>query len=164
MKRSLTTDNRKLKTILYLCTMKYRIYLDNCCFNRPYDNQSQPRVRLETQAKLYIQKMVFEMYIELVWSYVLKYENSRNPFEAKKNAIARWEKLSSSFVTMSDEIVATAEQITATGIKATDALHIACAIAGNCHYFITTDKRLLGFKDSRIIICNPIEFFNQIER
>ncbi|MCL2073737.1 MAG: hypothetical protein FWH18_07445 [Marinilabiliaceae bacterium] len=21
--------------------MKYRIYLDNCCFNRPYDDQSQ---------------------------------------------------------------------------------------------------------------------------
>jgi len=28
--------------------MKTRIYLDNCCFNRPYDDQSQPRVRFET--------------------------------------------------------------------------------------------------------------------
>ena len=52
--------------------MKYRIYLDNCCFNRSYDDQSQPRVRIETQAKLFIQKMVFECKVELVWSYVLK--------------------------------------------------------------------------------------------
>ena len=75
--------------------MKCRIYLDNCCFNRPYDDQSQLLVRFETQAKLYIQKNIFEKNFELVWSYVLKFENSRNPFEAKRNAIARWEKLSS---------------------------------------------------------------------
>jgi predicted nucleic acid-binding protein len=117
--------------------MKYRIYLDSCCFNRPYDDQSQPRVRFETQAKLHIQNMVFEREVELVWSYVLKYENSRNPFEAKKRTIAQWEKLSSLFVTMSDEIVATAEIIRSTGVKNTDALHVACAIAANCNYFIT---------------------------
>lgn len=28
-----------------------RVYLDNCCFNRPYDSRSQMRVPLETQAK-----------------------------------------------------------------------------------------------------------------
>jgi len=142
---------------------KYRIYLDNCCFNRPYDDQSYPRIRIETQAKLHIQKKIYEREIELVWSYVLKFENSRNPFVAKKTAIARWEMLSSLFVTMTDEIVATAEMISTTGVKDTDALHVACAIAGNCHYFITVDKRLLAYRDNRIIICNPIEFFNQIE-
>jgi len=142
---------------------KYRIYLDNCCFNRPYDDQSSARIRIETQAKLHIQKKIYEREIELVWSYVLKFENSRNPFFAKKTAIARWEILSSLFVTMTDEIVATAEMISLTGVKDTDALHIACAIAGNCHYFITVDKRLLAYRDKRITICNPIEFFNQIE-
>jgi hypothetical protein len=34
------------------------IYLDLCCFNRPYDDQSQMRVRLETEAKLAIQDKV----------------------------------------------------------------------------------------------------------
>jgi len=120
-------------------------------------------VRFETQAKLHIQRMIFERKVELVWSYVLKFENSRNPFEAKKNAIARWEKLSSFFVNITDKIVADAKTITETGVKNTDALHIACAIAGNCNYLITVDKRLLAYRDSRIIICNPIEFFNQIE-
>jgi len=143
--------------------MKIRIYLDNCCFNRPYDDQTQPRVRFETQAKLHIQKMVFEREVELVWSYVLKFENNHNPFLLKKHAIAKWEKISSFFVTMSNEIVFNAELITKTGVKNTDALHIACAIAGNCDYFITVDKRILSYKDHRIIICNPIEFFNQIE-
>jgi predicted nucleic acid-binding protein len=143
---------------------KYRIYLDNCCFNRPYDDQSQLRVRFETQAKLYIQKMVFEGKIELAWSYILKYENSRNPFNAKKHSIAQWEELSSLFISMSEKIVTNAEKIASTGVKNMDALHIACAIAGNCHYFITVDKRLLGYDDNQIIVCNPIEFLNQVEK
>ena len=33
-----------------------KIYLDNCCFNRPYDDQTQIRISLETQAKLYVQE------------------------------------------------------------------------------------------------------------
>lgn len=26
-----------------------RVYLDNCCYNRPYDDQSQMRIHLETE-------------------------------------------------------------------------------------------------------------------
>jgi hypothetical protein len=29
-----------------------RLYLDNCSFNRPFDDQSQLKIRLETEAKL----------------------------------------------------------------------------------------------------------------
>jgi len=35
-----------------------RIYLDNCVFNRPFDDQSHLRVRLEPEAKLYIQSRI----------------------------------------------------------------------------------------------------------
>ena len=34
--------------------MIHRIYLDNCCFNRPYDDQTQLNIYLETQAKLHV--------------------------------------------------------------------------------------------------------------
>lgn len=27
-----------------------RLYLDLCCFNRPYDDQTQARIRLEAEA------------------------------------------------------------------------------------------------------------------
>jgi hypothetical protein len=42
-----------------------RIYLDNCCFNRPFDDQSQTRVRLEAEAKLEIQRRIKDKAIEL---------------------------------------------------------------------------------------------------
>ena len=35
-----------------------RLYLDNCCFNRPYDSQSSIKVNLETRAKLHIQEEI----------------------------------------------------------------------------------------------------------
>ena len=54
-----------------------KIYLDNCCFNRPYDDQAQIRISLETHAKLYIQELVKNKKLDLVTSYVLWYENSR---------------------------------------------------------------------------------------
>ncbi|GHT78272.1 hypothetical protein AGMMS50262_20700 [Bacteroidia bacterium] len=66
------------------------------------------------------------------------------------------------FVGKTDEIVETAKNIMSTGIQAADALHVACAIAGDCQYFISVDKRLLKYSDSRIKLCNPIEFFNII--
>ena len=65
-----------------------RIYLDNCCFNRPFDDQRQVRIRLEAEAKLLIQESVFDGNLELAWSYILDYENSANPFQERKRAIA----------------------------------------------------------------------------
>ena len=35
-----------------------RVYLDNCCYNRPFDEQAQLRVVLETLAKLNIQQQM----------------------------------------------------------------------------------------------------------
>ena len=32
-----------------------KIYLDNCCYNRPFDDQTYLKISLEAQAKLQIQ-------------------------------------------------------------------------------------------------------------
>ena len=69
-----------------------RIYLDNCSYNRPYDDQSQMRIYLETQAKLHIQDMIRQKQIELVTSYVLDFENSNNRSIQKKMAIEKFMK------------------------------------------------------------------------
>ena len=140
-----------------------KIYLDNCCFNRPFDSQTEHIIILETLAKLYIQELVLKKKISLVWSYVLEYENSQNIVEAKRNAIAKWETLSIEYIHKSDKLVELANDIAKTGVKAFDALHIACAIVANCNYVITVDKRMVKFQDSRIIVCNPIDFLRMEE-
>jgi len=140
---------------------KTKIYLDNCCFNRPFDDQEQPKVVIETLAKLYVQERVLKSELDLVWSYILKYENSRNIVEAKRMAIARWEKLSVEFVGKSEPLVLLARDIEKAGIKPLDALHIACAITAKCDYLLTVDGRMVKYRDDRIVICGPVDFINR---
>lgn len=37
-----------------------KLYLDNCSYNRPFDDQTQMKIHLETEAKLYIQECIRE--------------------------------------------------------------------------------------------------------
>ena len=138
--------------------MKYRIYLDNCCFNRPYDDQSQLLVHLETEAKLFIQKGVLQEIFELAWSYILDYENMANPYQNRKLAIAEWKKTTVVDIDASEVIVERAKVIMQQGVKKKDALHVACAIEAKCDYFLSTDKKLLKAAINEISIMNPIDF------
>ena len=101
-----------------------KIYLDNCCFNRPYDDQSQLRISLESQAKLQIQKEILQGKHELVWSFILEYENEQNPFDIRKMAIRDWKNVTKQSVTLNETIANFAKKLLEKGIKNKDALHI----------------------------------------
>ena len=66
------------------------IYLDLCCFNRPWDDQRHDRIRLETEAKLMLQERVRAKTAHLAWSYALDHECSLNPFPDRRAAVLRW--------------------------------------------------------------------------
>lgn len=143
-----------------------RIYLDNCSYNRPYDDQSQMRIHLETQAKLHIQDMIRKKQIELVTSYVLDFENSNNRSIQKRMAI---EKFMKDYATLyvsnkhSDKFAEIADSIMETGVKEKDAYHVACALMAECDYFVTTDDRLLKFQSEKIKLVTPGEFIRRME-
>ena len=141
-----------------------KVYLDNCCYNRPYDDQTQTRISLETQAKLQIQSMVRNHKLELVSSYVLMYENSKNPYEMRRNAIKNFVKEHTSIyidVDRGDTVKALADEIIFTGVKTADAYHVACAILAGSDCFLTTDDRLLKYRTDKIMMMNPTEFIQQ---
>lgn len=143
-----------------------RIYLDNCCYNRPYDDQTQMTISLETQAKLYIQDCVRKGEFELVTSFILLYEISRNPNTVHSQSILRYiQQYSTLFVSDNDivNIELIAAGIQSSGIKKMDAWHVACAISAKTDYLLTTDKRLLKYNSEKIILLNPIEFISIME-
>ncbi len=138
-----------------------RIYLDNCCYNRPYDDQSQLRISLEAQAKMHIQSMIRNDELELVTSFMLTFENSKNRIEEKRNAITAFmESYSSVYVGSEwrEKVDLIANEIMSTGVKSADALHTACAILAHCDYMLTTDDRLLKYKSDKIRVVNPTGF------
>ena len=137
-----------------------RLYLDNCCFNRPFDDQSQLTIRLETEAKLHIQSAIRAGQYALGWSYILDYENAANPLEERRAEIQRWEGLADSYATETPAILAAMKELVTVGVKPLDALHIACAQALDCQFFLTVDKGVLKKAEtiSQIQILNPITF------
>ena len=70
-----------------------RVYLDNCCFNRPFDDQESQTIFLESEAKLMIQDLIREKKLELVWSFILEYENDANPDDEVMEKISKWKDL-----------------------------------------------------------------------
>jgi predicted nucleic acid-binding protein len=144
---------------------KIRIYLDNCVFNRPFDDQTSIRIKLETEAKLYIQNKIFENVIELVWSYILEYENEQNPFIERRQAIKEWKSLAVIDIEENEIILKKAKELMKIGLKSKDALHIACAIEGKAEYFLTTDDKILkkGKHIKEIKIIDPLEFIKILE-
>ena len=137
---------------------KLKVYLDNCCFNRPYDNQNNLLILLETEAKLFIQDLIHSEKLMLVWSFVLDYENNANPFDVRKRSIAVWKKLSSVDCSLCNEIADIAKNLLKTGLRQKDASHIACAIYAGADFFITTDKKILNKQVKGINLINPIDF------
>lgn len=100
----------------------------------------------------------------MVWSYILDYENGKNPYEEKRLAIAPWKEIASFCVAEeTEDILLFAESLAPKGIKVYDALHISCAVAAHCKYYITTDKKLLNTPIPEIKIVSPIVFVNETE-
>ena len=144
---------------------KITVYLDNCCFNRPYDDQGHLSIYLETQAKLAIQELVKDKEIILVWSFILDYENQANPDKVVKNEIFLWRNIADIICTSKNKLLENAKKLVLSGLGKKDALHLASAIDSKCDYFITVDKGILRkTKDlDNIMTCNPIAFINYLE-
>ena len=138
-----------------------KIYLDNCCYNRPFDNQEQIKIRLETEAKLYIQANIRDDKYSLCWSFMLDY--GKNPYEEKRKMIAPWKEMANDYCPPSEIILLRGKEIMESGIKNEDALHIACAMEKRCEYYITTDDRLTNKSIEGIEIINPIDFVRKTE-
>jgi predicted nucleic acid-binding protein len=141
-----------------------KIYLDNCCFNRPFDDQKQLRIKLETEAKLKIQEDIRFGSYQLVWSYILDYENSMNPFLERREQITKWRAYSKADIEENEEILDIATRVSQHGIKKTDSLHIACAITAEADYFLTTDDEILkrAMHVQGIIVTDPISFIKEV--
>ena len=143
--------------------MTMRVYMDNCCFNRPYDDPLHVPNWLEAEAKMYVQRQIRAGEIELAWSYMLDHENADNPYEHRRDAIAQWKTLAVADVDEDDAIIRLAKDIAQCGIRHKDALHVACAIKAQCHVFLTTDKGILKKKVEGILFMNPLDFVGGME-
>jgi len=140
-----------------------KVYLDNCSFNRPYDDLSLFKNFLEAEAKMHIQKGILREQFELVWSYIMDYEVSFNPFPERKRQISKWRSIAKICIGESESVLIWASKFMEQNVKPHDALHLACAIEAECDYFITTDGKILKTFTDQITVINPIDFSRTME-
>jgi hypothetical protein len=119
---------------------------------------------LEAEAKLRIQEDIRSGELGLIWSYILDYENGRNPFPDRSKHIADWRRYAVDYVGGNDFVVQLAAKMLRSGIKPIDALHVACAIHGQAEFFITTDDGLLnaGAQLDEISVTEPVGFIREV--
>ncbi len=128
------------------------IYLDNCCFNRPFDDQRYLSIKIETECKLFIQQAIKEGKLILCWSYILDFENHQNPFLERKIQIQEWKNIALKDTEETTEILKIVKTFTALGFKPLDALHLACAVEMKSDYFITVDKGILKVSEKYYLL------------
>ena len=140
-----------------------RIYLDASALNRPFDDQRLSRNRLEAAAVLAVFEEIDLGEIKLVSSSVLVYENLMSPLVDRREYIATYLTLATTFVTTDTALLKRATEIGAQGIRPLDALHVASAERGGAEWFVTCDDRILrkarrGKVGARLIVGTPVEF------
>jgi len=143
-----------------------KVYLDLCIYNRPFDDQGQPRIVVETVEFMFLLEKAINKEMTIINSFVLEYENSKSPLIDRRDKIDDLLKIASEYVRYSERLENRAEEIEKRGFMAMDALHIACAEAAKSDFFITCDDLLLrkgkANKDKlKVRIVGLMEFFSE---
>ncbi len=139
-----------------------RVYIDTSVFNRPFDDQTQPRIWLETLALGLILQLVESGEATLVNSSVLEFENNRNPFPLRREWMERCLGLATEYQRADESIQQRAEELERAGLSAIDALHIAVSESAQADFFIACDDRLLKKgKQFKVKCINPVDFVQQ---
>jgi predicted nucleic acid-binding protein len=119
------------------------IYLDTCCLNRPLDDASQERIRLEAEAVRMILRLVELRQLSWVTSEVLRFEVDLTPNMDRRKRVLSTMKRADLEVRLEDSIIQEAEKFEKMGLASLDALHVASAKAGKARVFLTVDDALL---------------------
>lgn len=143
-----------------------RVYLDNCCYNRLFDDRSNIKNYLEREAILLIFEFACDKDIIIVGSEVLKTEIAAMSHLFRREVIQLvYERMVSEHIELLGNVVKRAKDLASQiGTKPYDSLHFALC-EGNTDYFLTTDVKLIKASkrtnlDFRVI--NPIEFIMEV--
>ena len=138
---------------------RWKIYLDNCCLSRPFDDQTQERIRLETEAIVWIIDHFYEGQWRWVSSEVVMFEAT--PMGSRLLNYAH------QFVSVGTMETSRGKYLESLGFDPFDALHLACAESGNADLLLTTDDRMLKKAKSvssqlHLRVENPLTWLQEV--
>jgi predicted nucleic acid-binding protein len=144
-----------------------KVYLDACCLNRPFDDQSQPRVRLETEAISLILGKLHEREWDWAGSEMLLYEVGQNPDLENRQRVLSYASLAHQIVETNDKVLRRAEELEKSGFDSYDAIHLASAELAKIDVFLTTDDQILKVAHRKqnlfsFTVENPVKWLEEV--
>ena len=143
-----------------------KIYLDNCVLNRPFDDQSQERVRLETEAIILLLARLERKEWAWLGSQALELEIDKTSDTEQQSRLRHMIEFVGLTVEVGEKELARASELERLGFVGFDAVHLACAEMGKADVFLTTDDRLLKLakrlaKKLRVNVQNPLDWMKE---
>jgi predicted nucleic acid-binding protein len=142
-----------------------KLYLDNCCYNRLFDDLSIERNRVESEAVLSIIKLAQQGFITIIGSDIVEMEIDANSNIDKKDKVSKvYKSIISNKIDYDDTILQRAKEIQTQNkyIRRKDSLHLASAEKEKVDVLLTTDDNLEKYaKDilqENIKALNPLEY------
>ena len=102
--------------------------MDNCAIQRPLDDKSNLRNRIEAEAVMGLFELIEQQKLDLVNSEVLLYELGNTPDNERIDFGKKVLSLCGETVPLTDRIIEKAQEFEKAGIKPVDALHLAVAV------------------------------------
>ena len=144
-----------------------KIYLDVCCLNRPFDDQTQDRIHLEAEAILAVLNYSRMSGWSVIGSDAIDFEIGRMPDHDKRLKVQILSTLHDVYVKADAGVERRAMELKQVGLKALDALHVSCAERAKAEVFLTTDDHLLSKavqnkKILKVRIENPLRWVTEV--
>jgi predicted nucleic acid-binding protein len=145
-----------------------RIYLDNCCLNRPFDDQQQPRIRLESEAVLLILNYCEIGVHEWIGSDIIDFEIAQIEDEVRRSRLEFIRSYVKEHLAVKPAVEKRAEHFERWGIRGLDAYHLAVAEYGKVDVFLTTDDKLLKQakyhkREIHVRVENPLTWIKEVD-
>lgn len=106
-----------------------KIYLDVCCLNRPFDDQRQQRIHLESEAVIAVLEQSRAGTLVWVSSAAVDLEIAATPDPERRARVQRIAAHADEHVALEEDCLSRGLQLEEMGFSAFDALHLACAEA-----------------------------------
>jgi predicted nucleic acid-binding protein len=135
--------------------------MDTCCYKRPFDDQTQDRIYLETEIILSIIAKCDRGEWVLLSSEVLEYEFSNDKDAERGQYMIALYCDNSNVFPLTDDIKRRAHELQTYGVKLLDSLHLATAEYANADVLLTVDDQFFNSAkraDSKIKVIRPKEF------
>lgn len=144
-----------------------KIYLDTCSLNRPFDDQTQERIRLETESVMIILSRLQRKEWAWLGSQALEIEIDRAPDTDQRSRLKRIAGYVGQVVAIEQKELDRASELEKLGFGGFDAVHLACAESGKADIFLSTDDRLLKrakryAKKIHVKVANPLDWLKEM--